>query len=129
MNTKQANRMLHHAWVLRTKVDPKYFDMSVIARGEISPDHPCGTAACAIGYMPLAFPRLCRTARDLTNNVMAVGGGFSDRFSGLTVSDFYGLGIYDYLHLFGGGHKRTPKQQARIMEDFVRSKGFDVREV
>lgn len=132
MTTKQANRLLKLAHTLRTRVKSKYFDMKRLSVGELTKEHPCGTAACAIGHMPLAFPRQFELA-------LSCRTGFGTAFYNVmdkrtrcyaNVMNFFGITFDESMYLFGAKHSgRTPKAEAKVIEDFVRDKGFDIVEV
>lgn len=125
MNKRQANRMLKLARTLRTRVNPVYFNMEFVSRGPINEEHPCGTSACAIGHIPLAYPRSWKLEpyprNEGYNSVVhrVTGEGFSEH-------EFFGLDGDDAFHLFHGN--RTLEQQAQLMEDFVRKQGYEVKE-
>lgn len=131
MTTKQANRLLQLAHTLRNAPAHLKFDMAVsINQGKISPAHPCGTAACAMGFLPVAFPKTFKVVP--CNEFGTVGiprycktGEYFD------LNEFFGIrDDEDAGWLFGADHThRTAADEARVIEAFVRKKGFHVTEV
>lgn len=123
-----AERLLTLAWFLKTQVEPEHFDLgtfiSVPNKGaqDYSPDDllapECGTTACAIGWCAVVFPDECKLRRWLP---VFSGSGLS---CGSRSDAFFGVHRGEWCWLFGQGHTRTPKQEARVIEQFVRSKGW-----
>lgn len=148
MNTKQANDMLKWAEFLRTEVKPRYFDMSTVCEGEVNDKHPCGTAACAMGYLPMVFPKRFKLdIRDWywgwnphheatervpldhyeANGVKIRSNGESANSNSL--SKEFGGTPEEMSMLFYPNDNYTPKQQAKRMIDYIKSQGFEIVEV
>lgn len=92
-------------------------------------DNDCGTSACAAGWLPVVFPKHWKWQHG-THPVLKNGSCWHGPWGDL--AEFFGIDQYfddgDYqnesFYLFGYAHKRTPKQEAKIPEDFVKSKGY-----
>lgn len=121
MNREQADLMLKHAAFLRDHVDPKDFHMGTYSKGPIDDEHPCGTTACAVGYMPLVWPEwfVMKPALQTENIVRWRDGRIFDE------DEFYGLSDADWSLLFSGTNVRTPQEQAQVMIDFVENYDFN----
>ena len=137
MNQIQAGRMLTLAYFLKTQVKPQNFDMQELVYVDYEDYEQlrlkkpeCGAAACAMGYMPVVFPRqwvwahhggVCRIDEALPANSPSVW------LAGLRWAEaaekFFGIDEYEVDYLFGPDEQRTPKQEAEILERFVESKG------
>lgn len=130
------DRLRKLAKFLETKAKPSQFDITVIGYtdNESEPlvdvkEGFCGTAACAIGHCPVAFPK----AFDYRHS-----GGSLDVISKETgawnfeaAQEFFGLNNLESEYLFGGGayndeidrervKKVTPKRVAKRIRKFVR---------
>lgn len=121
MNKQQASRLLTLAYFLKTRVDPAKFDM----RSYCNPDDDltsCGTTACAMGWATVVFPEQFELRGDdvVCHDGLRIG---EIEFFGLARDESFSPGG-DWDHLFGGRHARTPKQEAKVIEDFVAKKGW-----
>lgn len=123
MNKTQAGRLLTLAYFLKTNVDPVNFDMMVYARNITDTNLnslSCRTTACALGWCAYVFHDR------FSLNPMHRGINFDGRLSGLTywgVQQFFGI-TYEESDLLFYQHERTPKQEARVIEKLVKSKGW-----
>lgn len=129
---EQAGRLLTLAYYLKTRVPTEHFDMGVyVSDSGLWPadveegfatrleSHECGTSACAVGWGMVVFP----------NEWHTVGCEVRLRSrAGSTVTDclqFYGIADYqEWYWLFSGAHRRTPKEEAKVLEDYARKKGW-----
>lgn len=123
--TKQhADRLLTLAWFLKTQVKPSEFDMGSWVKGDsknLFREHTCGTTACAVGYCPVVFPRQWKYDGAYKPMVIRQDPYFE---SGYEESEFFGVNGPEWIHLFGCYRKRTPKQEALVIERFVKKKGY-----
>jgi hypothetical protein len=110
MNKVQAKKMLRLAQFLRT-VPRKEFDMTWWI-GKVGDAYPpekvsigCGTSACAYGWGSAIFRNL-RFEEDGSPNI--------------PTTEFFGIDGDQSYYLFGSHFNRTPKQQAKVMEKFVK---------
>lgn len=120
---KHASRLLTLAWFLRTQVDAAEFDMTRWVHGDperLFDEHTCGTTACAIGYCPVVFPKQWK----YDGSCMPVVIERDSSGRGYEESEFFGVNGAEWLNLFGGYHTRTPKQEAIVIERFVKKKGY-----
>lgn len=135
MNKQQASRLLTLAYFLKTKVPRRQFDMSSISQADVGCNpaniHECGTSACGLGWATVVFPDLLQLGESTITH-------HGHRYCGLETADGCASSEYDpYVwglfgisddseayHLFGGGNVRTPKQEAKVIEDFVAKKGW-----
>lgn len=133
MSKTQAGRLLTLAWFLKTQVPRRHFGMQTIAEGgkdgEIPEldSHVCGTSACGLGWGTVVWPNvfslkhwmrgLCFLENAKTNRRMKIDSPL--------VRNFFGIDSLDVEYLFGGRSIRTPKQEAKVIEDFVLSKGWE----
>lgn len=125
MDEIQAGRLLTLAWFLKTQVPRRHFDMASFyddPEGESDrvgcenlSRHKCGTSACALGWAPVALPDDFRMQSGIPLPVDPVESSYS--LFGLEEPN-------DWSHLFGGEHIRTPKQEAKVIENFVRERGW-----
>ncbi len=99
MTKTQAGRLLTLAYFLRTQVPADKFNMAFIWDTKTE----CG---CALGWGYQIFP-------DVTESISEALG--VDGSSMATFRRLFGFEHYD----------RTPKQEANIIEEFVRSKGWE----
>lgn len=146
---KHADRLLTLAHFLRTEVKSKNFHMGawigfnlpwdlfgeklkklesrkIAALQSGKPE--CGTTACAAGWCPVVFPRDWKFSDNLVNPELKKAtcargaGGAGKTFAHLR--GFFALSMDDVKYLFGSGELRTPKQEAKVIEEFVESKGY-----
>ena len=137
MNQIQAGRMLTLAYFLKTQVKPQNFDMQELVYVDYEDYEQlrlkkpeCGAAACAMGYMPVVFPRqwvwahhgVC-CAADVPPNLPPGGWGPGMRWA-VAAEKFFGIDDDEVDWLFSQDEQRTPKQEAEILERFVESKGY-----
>lgn len=114
-----AERLLTLAWFLRTQVEPEHFDLAMYMSVPSKTfedwstqdliDPQCGTTACAIGWCPVVFPNACRIIEFYSYDMS---------------TRFFGIDNDEWNRLFSADHARTPKQEARVIEQFVKSKGW-----
>lgn len=125
------DRLLKLANFLET-LHPKKFDLSVFViepASKISKEYatnkvkPCGTAACAIGWCPVVFPRSCyyNTNDDivLKKNPKFSNFGFAEIFFNLTENEsrrlFSSCEYYNFNNI-------TPKRVAKRIRKLVKDK-------
>lgn len=126
MTKEQAGRLLTLAYFLKTRVSVKNFNME--SWGENTdgtrPDlkkHQCGTTACALGWASEVFPKEFYFDGD---------GSFNCTRGGLVggTCEFFGVSSDcrndEWEYLFGADNVRTPKEEAAVIEEFVKSKGY-----
>lgn len=131
MNKTQASRLLTLARFLRNEVDPKNFDMNSYydklgcENGWIPnlKEPKCGTTACALGWCSRIWPKLFRLKNGFclfsVNETFVSIGMFES-----AIANFFGLRCIDVSTLFYPERDRTPKQEAKSIERFVKSKGW-----
>lgn len=131
MDKLQAGRLLTLAHFLKTQVPRERFDMAAIidscnrnateqqsVQSLASKANKCGTTACAIGWCAVVFPSHFRP-------------GYPEPRKG-SLLDFFGISSFDRDDLFypRAEHycqfeRRTPKQEAAVIERVVRRHGWD----
>jgi len=136
MNKTQAGRLLTLAWFLKTQVPRQHFDMGSYVAGpnlKTDPALPdlhepvCGTSACALGWATVVFPRQFMLRAEGYNP--ALGGWIrylyspdsndSLDFESDYVQEFFGLNFAECRVAFDAEHVRTPKQEAKVLEDLA----------
>jgi hypothetical protein len=82
----------------------------------------CGTSACACGFATAIFRDLkleYSSSWEYTNLINIKTGEVNDQ----AVEDFFGVqGGTEFEHVFGCDKKRTPKQEAKIIRQFIKHK-------
>lgn len=133
-----GNRRLRRLAEFIRGVPPEHFDMTTVIYndGEFnngiekrlrklsrSPDPPCGTSACAIGWCPIVFPKLFRYYGPISGGltVDSTNSLHCDVFS-VTIEPF-AISWNDAHELFRmRNDNKTPKQVARNIEKFVKKR-------
>ena len=114
MNKIQAERLLTLAWFLRTEVDPSKFNMYVYANGFKL--HACNTSGCALGWATVCFPNLLRIGKKFDEPAIAPPRMRSVNFYSPYIQNLFGLTEKECHTAFSFIHKRTPKQEAVVLE-------------
>lgn len=142
-------RLLKLAAFLRERVPRKKFDFNHIMREGANPPQvailkteDCGTTGCAVGWMPVCFPRDFAWNPWVGNQLEVVNKkthkddlDAAQEWFGLTLNEtmylFYPEGYYEVYDSDGVlfkqihnnlGEDATPKQVARHIERFVKAK-------
>lgn len=151
MNKTQAGRLLTLAWYLRHNVKNSQFDLGFYASvegttpenawpygegfqgsfDEVLEKYPkCGTTACALGHATNVWPNTFRLNAaygygddGLVFGLRSVGGGIVG-YNGYHVCNFFGLETDEANFLFSPHIDRTNIQEAKVIEDLVKSKGW-----
>lgn len=129
MNIEQAGRLLTLAYFLKTEVKPNEFDMETYwssRRMDVAPDlseHPCGTSACAFGWCSVVFPSRFKLTTRYGCGFMQ-SGGLTINFWDAEAMQFFGVDIEEACLLFDSDHVRTPKQEAKVIEQLVFKHGY-----
>lgn len=126
MNKTQEKRLLKLADFVES-VSPKKFDLETIGRRE-----PCGTVCCAVGYMPVVFPRNFKynqynNGYGLTH-WLVVESKKNDLSDMSAAEDFFGLNWNESKYLFVSesyGSRKGPKTVAKRIRDFVTKKKLE----
>lgn len=127
MDIRQAKLMLKLADHLHAHKEPKKgengvgFDMATFYDNDASDghgcfkNHPCGTAACALGHAGLmpCFRRIGLKTNRIEGTVC-----FGKVSEWDAASDVFGIPSSDSFLLFGA-HDRTAKQEAKVLREFV----------
>lgn len=121
------------------KLPRKKFNFASWVSG-VSPEHPCGTAACAVGYCPVVFPKdwkytklkidlVTFDGKELYTSKPALKGRSNDypeylaaKYFGISNEDAYGLFVHGPDPLATPSYKITPKQIARHIRKFLKEK-------
>lgn len=125
MNKTQAGRLLTLAHFLKTEVEPLEFDMGHYTEGELphgkhkGSQLDCGSSACALGWATVVFPETFWFESSLHWGTL-LNVDYCDH----TTRSFFGLVEDEPYYLFGENHRRTPEQEAKVIEDFVDAKGY-----
>lgn len=117
MNQTQASRLLTLAWFLKTEVPACQFDLNYFVNTTPKKIGECGTTACALGWCPTVFPGQWEWY-----------AGVAPRPLRETVTEFFGIDPKDWSRLFSSRHTRTPKQEARVIEQLVAKHGYTYAE-
>ena len=152
MNKRGNERLLKLATFLETSVKPKAFDLNVICKINRTDDYgnstaasdkdvalvlkeiskgnkkyDCGTAACAIGHMPLCFPRTFEYKENNWggNGYIEVENRNSGEQNFDAAKDFFNIDDTESYYLFQPdcyphGHK-SPKYVAGRIRSFVKN--------
>lgn len=64
MTLDTAQMLLALADYLDTAVPPERFDISSWTKGDVTPENPCGTKACALGHATVLFPDKFKLVQD-----------------------------------------------------------------
>lgn len=130
MNKTQAGRLLTLAYFLKTEVNRSAFNMSSFFAIDgndwcvrnLAPhpldNPPCGTTACALGWATHVFPLDYKMTQD--GVPVPVDGSEHTEFD----YQFFGIDDDGWEELFSARHKRTPKQEAKVIEKFVLDHGW-----
>lgn len=122
MNAKHKARLLKLAKFLREEVKPEEFDLGYFiytGPGFKPPadvfhmSHWCGTTACALGWATRIWPK------EFWFSTTGDCASFKSK-DGLYGEQFFGITDDQWEYLFGCNRVRSPKQEARIIENFVR---------
>jgi hypothetical protein len=130
MTKREKERLLKLAGFIK-KVKPKLFDLySIIGYESASgPDfeglkkqiHTCGTTACAVGYVPVVFPRSYKY--DKTSEIVCIKDATNDYWP--SIGKFFGLDKLEMDYLFQTTDypydNRGPKDVAKRIEHFVKT--------
>lgn len=84
------------------------FDFGQWTDGEVTPEHPCGTAACAIGQAPYLWPQYWRVIPYNREISLRQSTALSGNRNGRTIEDicaFFGISHEAARHLFIPGHQ------------------------
>jgi len=106
MNKIQENRLLKLAQHLETgKLGHKKFDFSIISEGPRR-RNGCGTAGCAMGEMPIVFPRAWKfedpnAYRPIICRMSGINKGLNTGFR-----EWFGITTIESDHLFLPGHQK-----------------------
>lgn len=81
------------------------FDLNIIAKENRDGEEPsvktCGTAACAIGWTPVVFPRACAYTFSLfDNSELSVQSKLSGKRDFVFAEEFFGLDCKESSYLF-----------------------------
>lgn len=134
----RADRLLKLAGFLE-KLPKEKFDFSVIVRGREKPRKQldCGSVACAIGWCPVVFPRLCEyknTDTPWSLNSMVVVPKGAKRYvashlakvaehlfdiPGRDAEDLFSPARQENIGLKALRYNATPKQVAALIRRFV----------
>jgi hypothetical protein len=139
MQRKFRDRLLKLADYLAKKVERKKFDLNVIVcnrnndyssagptydpKKDLAPEENfCGTAACAIGYCPLVFPRSVRFLYKYGDfEVVSVDDEEIQNFT--WAEQFFGLNNIETLYLFDPSaypnDRKGVKSVSNRIKDFV----------
>lgn len=130
MNKTQAGRLLTLAKFLRTQVPAQNFDMGSFWWDWKNPkkllpppdltEQRCGTTACALGWGTVVWPEQFQ----LTSFGRVESNGENISVSCDIVCDFFGVDINEAVYLFACRYSRTPIQEAVVIENLVKQKGF-----
>ncbi len=146
MNKTNKERLLKLADFLETRAKPSRFDISVIAIANedvseaelIRPKEGfCGTAACAIGHCPVAFPHVFKYSRYAGSILVVNKNTIQEDFE--AVEDYFGIDDYESDLLFGpyaydeeirkaGVRTVTPKRVAKRIRKFVAGELLDANQ-
>lgn len=124
------NRLLRLAEFLE-KLPREKFDLSFFTGADGLDDAPgpgCGTAGCAIGWMPNAFPRDCKYVEDSFGGITITSmDGSKDHFN--LAEDFFGLSRNESSYLFTTDYykrgRRGPKSVAKRLREFAANRPSD----
>lgn len=126
-----AKRLLKLAAKLRT-VNPKHFDMELWGMRGFDKSH-CGTSACAGGWA-CTIPSFKRAGlameyydEDSLGGTPVYTGGarYADGLQAL--EDFFEVEEKEASYLFGSYVQRSPKQEARVILNFVKTSKIPVK--
>ena len=134
MNKTQAGRLLTLAYFLKKQVPEEQFDLrtflscknwslanvQAIAQAFIDGAPKCGTTACALGWATHVFPYKFRITQFGAFAVDGVVFGSCVP----AVCDFFGITVPDWEYLFGGGNRRSARQEAKVIEQLVKKQGW-----
>jgi hypothetical protein len=114
------------------KLPNKKLHMEFVARpdkkGKIRLE--CDSAACAMGWSPVVFPKLVKYTEDLNNTSdydleehldVYVKVGRDTLYDSEAMAELFGIRQYDAERLFGAGNKyyHTPKQVSKGLRKFI----------
>lgn len=137
MDITQAGRLLTLAHFLKTEVKPSEFDLGSYCKtySASTPnliDHPCGTTACALGWCTAVFPDRFGLKDgdnvDLLTHARYCGIRFNRRMTywgDRRVREFFGVSMDEFELLFDATRVRTPKQEAKVIEQLVAKHGYE----
>lgn len=112
MNIMRASRLLTLAYYLKTCVDRKHFDMSVVWKDE------CG---CALGHASYIWPKLIPVCWEGDQYVL----NFYHQWDVMRrLSKIFGIQGNGDMDLLFNNKLKTPKQEAKLIEDYVKGRGF-----
>ena len=124
MTTAQANRLLRASQSVLESKEPRRFGMHEYF-------HWCGTPACVLGHYG-SRRDLQRLLKRHGDSLVYVKTGAGADYYDITVHEHFGISSSEALELFssqGCGRAKTPLQASKYIEKFVKSKGFDIKEV
>ncbi len=141
LTKKGAQRLLKLARFLQERVPDEMFDYSDVCwmPEQILPQdalkHPCGTTACALGFLPVVFPRSLKYV--LSNSGKYAGITLTNNQTGATwhsfkaAAQFFGISDYHANYLFDPsdnnlGMDASRQTVAAHIEDFVVEQGFSL---
>lgn len=129
MNKTQAGRLLTLAYYLKTEVPTvhfrmdAYFEIGDPRRSEQDnlEQHVCGTTACALGWATVVFPKYWGW-----QDYLPIYKPEPSLYRIEACEDFFGIGEdgRGWTHIFGAINRRTPQQEAKVIEEYVREKGW-----
>lgn len=122
MTTVHANRLLRAAQAVLEAKNPKKFNM-----GDYF--HWCGSPSCVLGFYA-SRRDLQRFLKGDDGFLSYVSGGSAD-IADVEVQEHFGITPAEAYELFGCtgcGNAKTPTQAAWYIEEFLKSKGFDIEE-
>lgn len=133
MNKK---RMLKLADFLENVVPKHRFDLCIIAKendkGEKPGPNTCGTAGCAIGWMPNVFPRLCQyVERDWFSYLLRVENKETRSKDFKAAEEIFDINSQSSSYLFNPvyyGHKKGKMTVAKRIRKFVEADGIPTGE-
>lgn len=133
MNKRGKERLLKHADNIEN-VRQSNFDLSVVTYGNVKKinknvctKYTCGAVACAIGYLPIFFPRIFKYEEIGFFKDIAVVNRKNKKADFEAVAAFFDISNDDAYYLFDPTSypkdKRGPKSVARRMRDFANRHG------
>ncbi len=132
MNQEQASRLLTLATYLRA-LPKEAVDMTSYARGKgpkgVIDVHSCGTTACALGWCSVVWPDVFGLEWDkidYTQRATLSMYGKKSSFSADDVQNWFGLNYDECVWVFGGDIMRTSVEEADVLEQMARDKGWVV---
>ncbi len=131
MTEQQARRLLTLATYLRTRVialNMRSYACGVWSGSSEIDIHTCGTTACALGWATVVWPETFSLYVDRVSGTRQTARLRVDgrpRFcTDRPIQEFFGLSYIECVHAFGDSAVRTSVQEADILEQLARDKGW-----